>query len=232
MSSWEEEKDKYLKLLPEAKQKNFIRLEKIPTWKHLCESEILPDPVFMKDNCALDISKNEILAEKVSIFDGDITLLAIDAIVNAANSSLSAIDGLSETIHNIAGPSLELECSTLAPCKTGEAKITGGYKLPARYVIHTVGPQGEYPEKLKRCYRESLELLISKNLRTIAFPCISTGSNNGYPNLPAAHAAAYQVRKFLEDNGDKIDRVIFCLMSEKNRKTYRGILQTYFPLSH
>lgn len=77
MSSWEDEKDKYLKLEAEAKQKNFIRLEKIPTWKRLCESEILPDPIFMKENSALDISKNELLAQKISIFEGDITLLAV-----------------------------------------------------------------------------------------------------------------------------------------------------------
>ncbi|XP_045472974.1 ADP-ribose glycohydrolase MACROD2-like [Harmonia axyridis] len=229
MSSWEEEKDKYLKLEAEAKQKNFLRLEKLPTWKRLCESEILPDLILMKDNSALDISKNEILAEKISIFEGDITLLAVDAIVNPANSSLTANEGLSGAIHRTAGPSLELECNTLAPCKTGEAKITGGYKLPSRYVIHTVGPRGEFPEKLKKCYRESLELLISKGLKTIAFPCISAGIN-GYPNLPAAHAAIYQVRKFLEDKSDKIDRVIFCLFLDKDKKIYRALLQSYFPL--
>lgn len=98
-------------------------------------------------------------------------------------------------------------------------------------IIHTVGPQGEYTEKLKKCYRESLELLVSKNLRTIAFPCISTGLN-GCPNASAAHAAAYQVRKWLEEKSDKIDRVIFCLFLDKDKKVYKGILQSYFPLAH
>ncbi|KAL3269539.1 hypothetical protein HHI36_008605 [Cryptolaemus montrouzieri] len=205
MGNWEEEKEKYLKMNAEAKRKDCVKLQSIPTWKSLSDSIKLPEPIEMKENCAINISKNEILAEKISIFEGDITTLGIDAIVNAANSTLMGGGGVDGVIHRAAGPSLKEECSTLGGCPTGAAKITGGYKLPARYVIHTVGPQGEQTEKLKKCYRNSLDILIEKKLRTIAFPCISTGIY-GYPNLPAAHAAAYQVRKFLEDNTDKVDR--------------------------
>ncbi|KAK9879916.1 hypothetical protein WA026_008420 [Henosepilachna vigintioctopunctata] len=231
MASWEVEKDKYLRINAETKRKNCVKVEDILTWKSLSESIKLPEPIAMKENCAINISKNNILAEKISIFEGNITNLAVDAIVNAANSSLLGGGGVDGAIHGAAGPFLKEECRTLGGCQVGEAKITGGYQLPSRYVIHTVGPKGEYPEKLKKCYRNSLEVLVSKKLRTIAFPCISTGIY-GFPNLSAAHAATYQVRKYLEDNTDQIDRVIFCLFMDEDKKIYKGILQSYFPISN
>jgi len=110
----------------------------------------------------------------------------------------------------------------------GDAKITGGYHLPAKYVIHTVGPRGEKPEKLESCYRTCLELLIKDKLRTVAFPCISTGIY-GYPQEKAAHVALKTVRKFLEGNGDSIDRIIFCLFLKEDVKTYENLMQVYFP---
>ncbi|XP_044755652.1 ADP-ribose glycohydrolase MACROD2-like [Coccinella septempunctata] len=238
MSSWEREKDKYLKMRADEKHKNSISLEKIPTWKHMSESEKLPNPVKKMDNCPIDASLNEKLAEKISIFEGDITKLAIDAIVNAANSSLQGGGGVDGAIHRAAGSFLKLEGATLAPCKTGDAKITGGYQLPAKYVIHTVGPrldrgqlENSHVRLLENCYSNSLQLLVSKNLRSIAFPCISTGIY-GYPNLPAAHTAAYEVRKFLEKEHTKVDRVIFCLFLQQDKQIYREVLQSYFPPSH
>nr|CAI5867224.1 unnamed protein product [Callosobruchus analis] len=160
--------------------------------------------------------------------------LQIDAIVNAANSSLLGGGGVDGAIHKAAGPLLVQECKTLGGCDTGEAKITGGYRLPAKYflfpdVIHTVGPKGEKADLLRNCYTNSLKIMQKNNLRSIAFPCISTGIY-GYPNLPAAHVAAYAVRKHLEANGDHVDRVIFCLFMPEDQKIYEQLLQSYFPL--
>nr|CAH7721504.1 unnamed protein product [Callosobruchus chinensis] len=163
------------------------------------------------------------------------SFLQIDAIVNAANSSLLGGGGVDGAIHRAAGPYLVQECKTLGGCDTGEAKITGGYRLPAKrkqaftHVIHTVGPQGEKSELLKNCYTNSLKVMQMTKLRTIAFPCISTGIY-GYPNLPAAHVAAYAVRKHLEAYGDQVDRVIFCLFMPEDKKIYEQLLQSYFPL--
>lgn len=97
-------------------------------------------------------------------------------------------------------------------------------------VIHTVGPQGEKTDLLKNCYKNSLKLMLDNKLRSIAFPCISTGIY-GYPNLPAAHVAAYTVRKHLEANAGAVDRVIFCLFMDEDKKIYEGLLQSYFPLN-
>ncbi|GLG96656.1 Ganglioside induced differentiation associated protein [Gryllus bimaculatus] len=123
-------------------------------------------------------NKREIASDlnrKVAMCQGDITKLEIDAIVNAANSSLLGGGGVDGAIHRGAGPKLKEECRTLNGCNVGEAKITNGYNLLAKHVIHTVGPQGEKPDLLKSCYNSSLQLLRNKKLRTVAFPCISTG---------------------------------------------------------
>lgn len=169
------------------------------------------------------------LANKVSIWQGDITSLEIDAIVNAANSSLLGGGGVDGAIHSAAGKSLKKECFTLGGCRVGEAKITGGYMLPAKYVIHTVGPQGEKPDKLRECYENSLAIALENQLRTIAFPCISTGLY-GYPQRPAAKVALATVKKFLLQNKDDIDRVIFCLFLKTDKEIYEELMQKYFGL--
>lgn len=143
----------------------------------------------------------------------DITTLALDAIVNAANSSLLGGGGVDGAIHRAAGPELLDECRTLGGCPPGEARITRGYRLPARYVIHTVGPiwrgggQGE-PETLAACYRNSLILAVEHGLRTVAFPGISTGIY-GYPLPLAADVAAGATADFLESQGDGLDEILF-----------------------
>ncbi|XP_045463885.1 ADP-ribose glycohydrolase MACROD2-like, partial [Harmonia axyridis] len=160
------------------------------------------------------------------------------AIVNAANSRLQGGGGVDGAIHRAAGSCLRLEGATLAPCNTGDSKITGGYQLPAKYVIRTVGPQLAKPEELNKnhfqllenCYRNNLELLVAKKLRTIAFPCISTGIYS-FPKLPAAHIAAYQARKFLEKEHPNVDRIIFCVFLQTDKDIYKGVLQSYFPVS-
>jgi len=157
----------------------------------------------------------------------DITTLEVDAIVNAANSSLLGGGGVDGAIHSAAGPALLDECRALGGCKTGEAKVTGGYGLPAKYIIHTVGPvwrggkNGE-PELLRDCYLNSMGLAVVKEVRSIAFPCISTGVY-GYPAEEAAKAAVNSVREFLERTRYDIE-VTFCCFSERGLDIYRPLL--------
>ena len=157
----------------------------------------------------------------------DITTLGVDAIVNAANSSLLGGGGVDGAIHRAAGGRLLAECRKLGGCKTGEAKLTAGYDLPAKYVIHTVGPvwrggeQGE-PGKLRNCYWNSLEIARQNNFRSIAFPCISTGVY-GYPSKEAAAIAVATTRKHFAETGYVIE-VIFCCFARADLDFYRGPL--------
>lgn len=156
----------------------------------------------------------------------DITKLSADAIVNAANSTLLGGGGVDGAIHRAAGPELLAECRTLNGCHTGQAKITSGYRLPARYVIHTVGPVwhgGGSNEAglLSDAYRNSLELAAAHGIRTIAFPAISTGVY-GYPKEAAAHIAIDTIREFLKGHGDM--EVILTAFSDDDLKRYERIL--------
>jgi len=164
---------------------------------------------------------------KIEIFKGDITSLKVDAIVNAANSALLGGGGVDGAIHRAAGKELLAECRNLNGCETGDAKITKGYNLPAKFVIHTVGPvwhggrSGE-PEKLASCYRRSLEVAIENGVKTIAFPNISTGVY-GYPKIEAAEIAVKAVLSFLKSNNE-LELVIFCVFDDENFKIYRNLL--------
>jgi O-acetyl-ADP-ribose deacetylase len=165
---------------------------------------------------------------KIDILRGDITELAVDAIVNAANSALLGGGGVDGAIHRAAGPELLEECRRLGGCRTGEAKITRGYKLPTRFVIHTVGPvwsggtRGE-AETLANCYRNCLRLALEHEIKTIAFPAISCGAYR-YPIADAARIALETTREFLGKT-DQIDQVIFVVATEDIFSVYQRLLQ-------
>ena len=165
---------------------------------------------------------------RIKIEQTDITKLNVDAIVNAANKSLLGGGGVDGAIHRVAGPELLEECKALNGCKTGEAKITGAYKLPSKKVIHTVGPvwyggNNKEEELLAAAYRNSLQLALKDNIETIAFPNISTGIY-GFPKEKAAHIAIREVQSFLEKH-PKIKSVIFAVFDEENLKLYKELLK-------
>src|SRR3989440_2996306 len=164
---------------------------------------------------------------RLKLVRGDITKLTVDAIVNAANTTLLGGGGVDGAIHRAAGPQLLAECKTLGGCRPGEAKITRGYSLPARFVIHTVGPvwsggtRGE-PEILANCYRNSLRVAVENGLRTIAFPAISCGAYR-YPIADAARIAVQITKEFLRDRAS-IAEVTFVVSTEEIEAAYERLL--------
>lgn len=167
---------------------------------------------------------------RVELIQKDITTLQVDAIVNAANSSLTGGGGVDGAIHRTAGPQLREYCITLKGCRTGEAKISPGFNLPAKYVIHTVGPVWnngtEDEEKLLRmCYNNSLRLAVENSIKTIAFPCISTGAYR-FPFEKAAMMALETISQFLKSNNE-IEKVYLVVFSEKELQQYERVFKNY-----
>lgn len=168
------------------------------------------------------------MVNRVEIFKGDITKQKVDAIVNAANTTLLGGGGVDGAIHRAAGKELLEECKTLGGCKTGEAKITNGYNLPAKNVIHTVGPvwsggNHNEDELLASCYRNSLKLAVENRIKSIAFPAISTGVYK-FPLGRATKIAIDEVTKYLNDN-DEIEKIIFVAFDDSTYNCYEEKLK-------
>lgn len=169
---------------------------------------------------------------ELTAIKADITTLKVDAIVNAANASLLGGGGVDGAIHSAAGSELLAQCRTLGGCQTGQAKLTGGYRLPARYIIHTVGPvwqggkSGE-PELLASCYRSAIAIAADKGLQSLAFPCIGTGIY-GYPKAEAAKIALDAVTSAL-GRAPSLKKIIFCCFGADDLALYRRLLPGYAP---
>eukprot|EP00800_Vazella_pourtalesii_P008325 TRINITY_DN2196_c0_g1_i1.p1 TRINITY_DN2196_c0_g1~~TRINITY_DN2196_c0_g1_i1.p1 ORF type:complete len:570 (+),score=176.01 TRINITY_DN2196_c0_g1_i1:139-1710(+) len=210
-------------------EKSYLTLEDVQRW-----------PVFKRVNSCnsqrklrIPVTTDDAISDKISLWRGDITKLEIDAIVNAANKSLLGGGGVDGAIHDAAGRSLYRECYELDGCDTGRAKITCGYRLPARHIIHTVGPMGERKEALQSCYESCLRLVEENNIKSIAFCCISTGIY-GYPNMNAALVAIRTVRNWFETSNyakTEMERVIFCVFLKVDYEIYSELLCLFFPTS-
>jgi O-acetyl-ADP-ribose deacetylase (regulator of RNase III) len=204
-----------------------LTLTDLPTIPQLYTSSELSPPPLARH------SHDHTLNSKIALVRYDITKLQVDVIVNAANQSLRGGGGVDGAIHRVAGPRLLDECLTLDGCDTGDAKITAGYSLPAKHVIHAVGPVyhlerrvqvGREEMLLRQCYRRGLEITEQKGLKSVAFSAISTGVY-GYPSHKAAPHAISEVRSFFESGrGQGIERVVFCNFMEKDEKAYKEAL--------
>ncbi|XP_059574510.1 ADP-ribose glycohydrolase MACROD1 isoform X3 [Alligator mississippiensis] len=223
-TDWKEAK-KYLSGLSQKQRrehyftKDFLPLKSIDTWKKMAKNAHVKQPEGAK------FPKDAALNEKISLLRHDITKLEVDAIVNA-------VDGC---IHRAAGELLKEECRSLSGCETGEAKITCGYRLPALWVIHTVGPVCQGPPgptqeaALRSCYSNSLHVAQDAQLHSVAFPCISTGVF-GYPSEAAAEVALGTLREWLQEHKDKVERLVLCVFLEKDEAIYKEKLPLYFPV--
>ncbi|KAK4403078.1 protein GDAP2 [Sesamum angolense] len=238
--------------LPTDSGDSTVTLDQVPRWsdsehRYLYENEdpsfpnsYFPDPLTSASGG--ETSGNGMISRfpvdheinsKIYLWRGDPWNLEVDAVVNSTNENLDEAHS-SPGLHAAAGPGLAEECATLGGCRTGMAKVTHAYDLPARRVIHTVGPK--YAVKyhtaaenaLSHCYRSCLELLVENGLRSIAMGCIYTETKN-YPREPAAHVAIRTVRRFLEKQKDKIEAVVFCTTTASDTEIYKRLLPLYFP---
>ncbi|XP_045195191.2 uncharacterized protein LOC123550849 [Mercenaria mercenaria] len=204
----------------------YMRLQHVKNWNDYA-TNLAPSGATSKP----EFETNETLNGKVSLWYGDITRLQIDAIVNSASPDLIHFGEVGVAVHTAAGSELSEKCAAIGLCPVGEAKLTKGYKLPARYVIHAVAPRGTHDEKLKSCYINSLKIAKHNKIRSIAFPCIAT-LFCGYDVRRATSIAVSTVREWLleRDNMKWIDRIIFSVITNTNRMVYEQTLLHYFPV--
>lgn len=223
---------------------NIVKLDQVPRWSdadyhpHDELSTLVGDPLSYSANGLVEVSTSRFALDhainsKLYLWRGHPWNLDVDAVVNSSNENLDEVQS-SPGLHAAAGPGLAEECSTLGGCRTGMAKVTNAYDLPARKVIHTVGPR--YAVKyhtaaenaLSHCYRSCLEALIDVGLQSIALGCIYTESK-GYPREPAAHVAIRTVRCFLEKHKGRVSAVVFCTSTAADTEIYKRLLPLYFP---
>eukprot|EP01114_Cavostelium_apophysatum_P008032 TRINITY_DN2028_c0_g1_i1.p1 TRINITY_DN2028_c0_g1~~TRINITY_DN2028_c0_g1_i1.p1 ORF type:complete len:658 (+),score=194.96 TRINITY_DN2028_c0_g1_i1:40-1974(+) len=208
------------------KAKSVTELKDIESWSSYSK-RLTP-----KNQASPNFDVSEEINQKVSLWSGDITALELDAIVNAANESLLGGGGVDGAIHRAAGPKLLQECKTLHGCPTGETKTTRGYNLPAKYILHTVGPLDENPEKLESCYSTCLQQLLTHKIKSVAFCGVSTGIF-GFPLEPASRIALKTVRQWLEseENRNAVDRIVFVNYLTKEKDCYERLMFEYFPVA-
>ena len=234
----EEEQKEFIPKIPdleETEPRNFdddpsiMTLKNLPTWAE-------EGPELIKNNPPTKFEAkykpNTEINEKVSFWmRGNSAKLACDAVVNAANSYLLPGGGICGVLHSASGPEMAVDCHKIGHTPTGRCAITKGYKLPAKYCIHTVGPIGEQPDKLTEAYENTLKCIDGEKIRSIGFCCISTGIY-GYPIKPATRIAFDVVRKFLEvpENREKTDRIVFVVFERKDVVVYNQMRHEYFPL--
>ncbi|KAI0244177.1 O-acetyl-ADP-ribose deacetylase macrod2 [Massospora cicadina] len=188
-------------------------------------SHKLPSPIHFEPSYDLN--------SKISLWQGDITRLALDAIVNATSPDILRGAGVTRAIVAAGGPGLVAECRMVVACRPGRVRLTGGHNLPSKHVLHTVGPSGESSSILRSCYRNCLDVAAAHSppLCTIAFPCIATGIRR-YPNPAAAHIALSTVSTWLRAHPDSpIQRVVFCTFLDLDYDIYSRLLYTYFPVA-
>ncbi|KAH9954283.1 A1pp-domain-containing protein [Russula dissimulans] len=209
-----------------------VSLHQIPTIRELYQRAAIAVRPVTGTDARFPFSST--LLDRVSVYRGDITHVQVDAIVNAANTGLLGGGGVDGAIHRAAGPKLLKECRTLGGCPTGEARVTAGYNLPAKHVIHAVGPvyhprSTRAPLQLAGCYRISLQLAAEHGLKHIAFPSISTGIYS-YPIESATQVAFGEVRKFLDtEQAKEFERVVFVVFSAEDEAVYLRLIPEYFP---
>ncbi|KAJ4011315.1 hypothetical protein NW752_007148 [Fusarium irregulare] len=208
-------------------------VDDIPTLSQLYRDTNSPLSAAASKSTSSSFTPDGSLNDRIGLTQGDITKLKLDAIVNAANRRLLGGGGVDGAIHAAAGPELAQECRPLGPIETGDAVITKGYNLPAKHVIHTVGPvygMNDTPEEsLARCYHESLKVAVDNGVKTIGFSAISTGVY-GFPNESAAQIACETVREFLEsEEGSKLSRVVFVTFMPVDVKAYDKTIPKVFP---
>ncbi|KPI43396.1 Macro domain-containing protein [Cyphellophora attinorum] len=211
---------------------SIISLKDIPSLSQLYRIKQIAGPDSESTDSDLP-TPNQAFNDKICTIQEDITLLEVDAVVNAANNSLLGGGGVDGAIHRAAGRELYEECKTLNGCDTGEAKITKAYRLPSKKIIHTVGPvyrsAAASEDLLRGCYRNSLQLAVDNDCKSIAFCAISTGIY-GYPGVAAAKVAIGETHSFLTTPaGEKLDKIIFCNFLDKDVRIYSKLLPMYFP---
>eukprot|EP01116_Phalansterium_solitarium_P018673 TRINITY_DN5037_c0_g1_i2.p1 TRINITY_DN5037_c0_g1~~TRINITY_DN5037_c0_g1_i2.p1 ORF type:complete len:638 (+),score=231.06 TRINITY_DN5037_c0_g1_i2:95-1915(+) len=228
-AAWQREESLTLEQRRSRYRRKARELGTLPVWPDYAKAHNITD-VEPDDSGEFFYAVDADLNRKIVLWQGDITTLEVDAVVNAANRSLLGGGGIDGAIHSAAGDELYDECKRLRGCETGSTKITRGYRLPAKYVLHTVGPTNGSAEHLESCYKSILQLVDQHGIRSVALCGVATGIY-GFPLVPASRIALQTVRDWLQtgDNRHKVDAIVFCTFLDKELRCYEQLLPHYFP---